>query len=161
MSAIKTHAISAALMLARILGGGALLLAASLKLQGDPLAFALSIESFKLLPNALIPPITYFFPVVEIVLGVALVAGFWARQAGLLALGLYITFTVALASVLLRGLNVECGCFAGLVGGDKVTWFSVFRNTIFIAATGVVWALGAGAWSVDRAMARRGVAQPE
>lgn len=160
MSFSPTHPLaSAALLLARIIGGGALLLAASLKLQGDPLAFALSIESFKLLPKALIPAITYFFPVFEVVLGVTLIFGVWARQSALLATGLYVTFTLALASVLIRGLNVDCGCFAGLIGGDTVTWFSVFRNAIFIVATGAVLVLGAGAWSVDRRLEPASAAQ--
>jgi hypothetical protein len=61
----------------------------------------------------------------EVVLGVTLLIGLWARQGGLLAFGLYTTFTLALASVLIRGMDVDCGCFGGLFGDGTVSWGSI------------------------------------
>jgi uncharacterized membrane protein YphA (DoxX/SURF4 family) len=50
---------SVALLLARIVAGGALLAAGILKLKGDPLAFALAMQSFDLFPAWSIPPLAY------------------------------------------------------------------------------------------------------
>lgn len=137
-----------AIVLGRLIAGGSLVLAAIIKLKGDPVAFALSIDSFKLVPRIVHLPMALYLPWFELVVGAALLLGLWGRQAALLATGLYAVFTIALASVLLRGMSVTCGCFGGLFGGDTVTWFSVARNGIFIAAAAVVLVLGSGRFAV-------------
>jgi uncharacterized membrane protein YphA (DoxX/SURF4 family) len=139
---------SSLLLLARVVGGGALLVAGVMKLYGDPLAFALSTQSFKLFPDAIIPPMAYFVPSLEIVLGVTLLLGVWGRQSALLAFGLFAAFTLALSSVLLRGLPVDCGCFGDLFGGSNVSWLTILRNSIFLIATGSVALFGTGLFAL-------------
>lgn len=143
-------AVNTLLLLARLLAGGALLVAGAIKLTGGPLAFALSIRSFDLVPDALALASAYFLPWFEIGLGAALVAGIWNRQAGLLAAGVYAIFTAALASVILRGMDVDCGCFGDLFGGSTVSWMTIARNGLFVAASLAVLALGGGDWAVER-----------
>ncbi len=142
------------LMTCRFIAGGAFLIAALMKLK-DVSALMLSIESFELLPTVLVPFAAYTVPWIEIVSGLALVYGFWSRSAAVLAGMTYLIFTVALASVLLRGMSVDCGCFGALTGGDAVTWLSVLRNAFFLGCCGVVLAMGGGRASLDHSSGHR------
>ncbi|MBI5155207.1 DoxX family membrane protein [Candidatus Poribacteria bacterium] len=137
-------------LLCRVVAGGAFLLASYAKLQ-DPRAFMLAIESFQFpfLPRDVIPVFAYALPWMELVCGVLLVLGAWTRAAAIIAAGLYLAFTGALASVILRGLPVDCGCFGGILGSGTVDWTSILRNSVFIVASGVlIWRQG-GAWSLE------------
>lgn len=152
-------AISLCLLAARIVAGGALLLAGVLKaqlfagladMQRAPLVLALGIESFRILPTWAINPTAHFLPWLEIIIGLTLLAGIWSRQSALLAAATLTLFTLALASVLLRGLDVDCGCFGGLFGESTVTLASILRNLVFIAAAIIVVARGPGRFALTR-----------
>lgn len=138
------------LLIARVIAGGSLLLAGYFKLQSGPLLFQGAIEAFRIFPQWSTAAMAYFVPWLEIVLGVALVAGVWTRQAGLLTVGLFAAFTLALASVILRGMKVDCGCFGGLMGEAAITWWSVARNVILIAISAVPMIFGGGRFSLLR-----------
>ena len=52
-------------------------------------------------------------PWVEVVVGLALVAGFWRREAATIAGALLIVFVLAVSLALARGIDIEnCGCFS-------------------------------------------------
>jgi uncharacterized membrane protein YphA (DoxX/SURF4 family) len=128
-----------ALYLALRLGLGALfLVAGALKLR-DPYAFALEIANYQLLPG-LAPWLAATLPAVELVIGLALVAGPrpWARAGALAATLLLVLFTVAVASAVARGVNISCGCFGGDSG--PVTWLTVLRDVALVAAALWVYA---------------------
>jgi len=142
--------VSVGSLVARLATAGVLLLAGYTKLQGGPTAFALAIESFELVPGRLLLPVAYFLPWFEIVIAAALILGVWARESAALATAMLAAFTLGLASVLVRGLDVDCGCFGGLFGESKVSWASIARNTVFIAIAAVpVW-LGGGRFALTR-----------
>lgn len=150
---------SVLLLLARVIGAAALLLAGALKVRGGPLPFVLSIDSFRLFPLWSHAPLAYFVPWFEIVVGLSLLLGIWARQSALMATGLLGSFTIALASVLWRGLKVDCGCFSGLFGEGSVTWFSIARNSTFLIATVAVIVFGPGRFALERT--RVAASQPD
>jgi uncharacterized membrane protein YphA (DoxX/SURF4 family) len=145
----------AGLTAARLLAGGALALAGVLKATRDPKVFALSVDAFGILPAGLVPAVAHFLPWFEILVGMALVLGWWSRQAALLVAGTYLVFTVAVAGVVVQGRSIDCGCFAGLFGSGAVGWQTVGRNAVFLAASAVVLVMGGGGWSAEALMARR------
>lgn len=52
-------------------------------------------------------------PWIEALVGLALVTGFWRREAALVAGGLLVVFVAAVGSALARGIDLEnCGCFS-------------------------------------------------
>jgi uncharacterized membrane protein YphA (DoxX/SURF4 family) len=55
-------------------------------------------------------------PIGEIVVGMLLLVGLFVRWAGLATSLLMIAFVLGIASVWMRGYNIDCGCFGG--GGD-------------------------------------------
>lgn len=142
--------ISLGLLALRLIGGGALLLAGWLKVTGNPLAFALSIESFKLVPTVFVPALTYYLPWFEVIVGLAIVLGVWARPGAVLAGLLYIGFILGLGSVLLRGMEVDCGCFAGLFGTESVGWGTIGRNLVLLACCAGTVFFGEGRFALLR-----------
>jgi uncharacterized membrane protein YphA (DoxX/SURF4 family) len=115
------------------LGLGALFIIAALAKLADPGKFAVEIADYRFLP-LLAPYLAVMLPGVELVLGVALIVGrrSWRQAAALGMLLLLAVFTVAVTQVVLRGINVDCGCFGGTSG--TVTWLTVGRDVILFGA---------------------------
>jgi putative oxidoreductase len=69
-------------------------------------------------PNDLFPPLlpnllAVLLPWIELLAGLALIVGLWRREAALLTAVLLAVFIVAVASTLIRGIDIEnCGCFS-------------------------------------------------
>jgi putative oxidoreductase len=94
----------------RLLVGGVFLVAGGLK-AADPAHFAADIDHFRLLPYFSVAPLALYLPWLEIICGLAVIAGAARRSALLLLLGLTVVFIVAIASAWMRGLDIRCGCF--------------------------------------------------
>jgi uncharacterized membrane protein YphA (DoxX/SURF4 family) len=120
----------------RLLVGGVLVVAGALKLRA-PGAFATEIANYQLFPAAA-PYLAVTLPVIELVLGVSIVAAprAWRRAGALGALGLFATFTVAVASAYLRRINIDCGCFG--TGGGPITALTLARNVGLVTAAALV-----------------------
>ncbi|MDF3059318.1 MAG: Methylamine utilization protein [Rariglobus sp.] len=107
--------------------GGVFVYAGVLKVT-DPWAFADSVASFRLLPAVLINPVALILPVLEIILGVALIAGV-KRSVGAGMLGvLCVLFAAALGQALVRGIEVDCGCFGGGAPSTARTVWALLRD---------------------------------
>jgi len=116
--------------------GGLLIVAGALKLRA-PVAFATELANYQLLP-ALAPYVAALLPVVELVVGGALVVAprAWRRAAALGALALLAAFTVAVGSAFFRGINIDCGCFG--TGGGPITGLTLARNVVLMAAAAAI-----------------------
>ncbi|MEW6007671.1 MAG: MauE/DoxX family redox-associated membrane protein [bacterium] len=79
----------------------------------DPIGFAMSIENYRILPVFLIKPSAFFLSFSLLLIGIALIAGFWTRIAIVLAQVFLLVFIIALFSTIIRGIDIECGCFKG------------------------------------------------
>ena len=78
----------------------------------DPPAFAHLLWNYDLLPSFLINPIAIVLPWLELLAGVALIAGYWRRGAALMIGMMLAAFILALSIDLVRDIPVECGCFS-------------------------------------------------
>ncbi len=106
----------------------------------DPQAFAESIASFRLLPRILINPAALTLPPLEVLAGIAALAGRNLRRAGAFCLlTLLLVFLAALVSAQARGLSVDCGCF----GTDKFDVLSPTKNLWIAQARDMALALAA------------------
>jgi len=124
------------------LGVGALFVVTGILKLNDPTAFATEIHNYQLLPS-LSPYMAATLPAIEIVLGAALIGGprDWARAGALATGALMLVFTVAVASVVWRGINISCGCFGA--GSGPVTMLTVLRDVALLAACGAIYAMAA------------------
>jgi uncharacterized membrane protein YphA (DoxX/SURF4 family) len=69
--------------------------------------------------GALIDILAWALPAGEILLAILLLVGLFTRWAALGTALLMMGFVVGIASVWIRGYNIECGCFGG--GGEALT----------------------------------------
>jgi uncharacterized membrane protein YphA (DoxX/SURF4 family) len=77
-----------------------------------PPGFAKEVMAYKILPAALVNLMAIFLPWLELLTGVALLAGRWTRTAATVVAALLAVFTVAIAVRGFRdGWDFRCGCF--------------------------------------------------
>jgi hypothetical protein len=93
--------------------GGVFVWAALLKIR-DPLAFARDISNYRVVCDAIAVWVAILLPWLEMVTGLCLAAGLWRRTAALLASLMLAGFIVLVAVTMIRGLDVDCGCFGSL-----------------------------------------------
>ncbi|MCZ7582372.1 MAG: DoxX family membrane protein [Deltaproteobacteria bacterium] len=119
------------LVLALRVGFGVMFLFAGVPKIVDPAAFAIGVDNYHMLPNALVNLFAIALPWVEVAIGVLLIAGVFTEAAALVSLVLCVMFTVALAQAITRGLDISCGCFS-VEGGEKVSPVLLLRDLLLI-----------------------------
>jgi uncharacterized membrane protein YphA (DoxX/SURF4 family) len=145
---VNGSALRIAVLIARVVLGAIFIAAGSLKM-GHFAQFAQEIAGFRLLPRGVIAPMAILMPFVEIVVGAMLVAGFYTRAAATIAAVLLFVFDAAIASAVMRGLQLSCGCF-GPNDTSVTTWGEVARDAIFVLLAVFVALRPPGALSLDR-----------
>ena len=127
----------AARLALRTLLGAVFIYAAYTKLRQSWLLFALSIDSYQMLPEWAVFTIARTLPWFELALGLLLVAGIWLRATSIVAasiLGAF--FTVMLVSYF-RGAGIDCGCFGV---GEALSAKTLARDgALLAAALALVW----------------------
>ncbi len=94
----------------RLLVGGVFLYTGWAKIQ-DIDDTIRSVRNYQLLPEAVVPTVGSALPVLELILGVLLVAGLLTRFTAAFTALVSLAFFVGVASAWARGLQIECGCF--------------------------------------------------
>jgi uncharacterized membrane protein YphA (DoxX/SURF4 family) len=81
------------------------------KLREPWLQFAVSISTFKIVPDNLLEPMARILPWCEIALGIAILSGVLLRWSASIATLLLTLFMGVLIRSYALGLQVDCGCF--------------------------------------------------
>jgi uncharacterized membrane protein YphA (DoxX/SURF4 family) len=116
----------------RCIVGGLFVYAGWLKARA-PDVFVRDIWNYRLIPEDFAFWIAATLPYLEVVVGVALIAGFQRRGAHVLIASMLMTFVAALASAWVRGLDIACGCF-GSAGTDPSNYpLLIGRNLLMLA----------------------------
>jgi len=119
-------------LICRLVVGGVFIWA-SLDKLAHPGEFAKAIHHYRLVPYALLHPVALLLPAVEFVAGAALVVGWWRRGAAILCGVMLLVFIVAIATALVRGLDISCGCF-NTDGGHGVGLDLLWRDLLLLLA---------------------------
>jgi len=110
---------------------GALFIWAALTKLADMAGFAQDVANYRVVPAGPVPFVASAVVGIELLAGIALVAGVMERAAAAVIAALLIGFTVFLSQALLRGIDLRCGCF----GGDEpASWWTVARDLVMLAA---------------------------
>lgn len=122
---------------ARWIVGAALLVAGATKLQSSK-TFANTVAGYGVLPRLLTRPVGVALPLIEVLLGLALLLGIGTAVAGAISAALFAVFGAAVAWNLARGNRVPCGCFGAsrseLIGpGTLVRDTALFGCSIMAA----------------------------
>ena len=141
---------------ARLLVGGVFVVAGALKLP-DPAAAVRAVRAYRLLPEALVAPVAFGLPAVEIAVGLALLAGVFVRTAAIASTVLLAVFIAAVGSAWARGLQIDCGCFGN--GGQVAAGRTAYPAEILRDMALLLAALALARWPRSR-LALGGRADP-
>jgi putative oxidoreductase len=114
----------------RLLLGGVFVYAAYTKLRQSWLLFALSIDSYQLLPEWGVLALARMLPWFELALGVLLLAGVWLRSTSVMATGILGLFFGVMVVGYLRGGGIDCGCFGV---GEALSAKTLARDGLLLA----------------------------
>lgn len=129
-------------LLARLLVGGIWIWAGLLKVP-HPEESVTAVRAYQLLSPSLADGVGRVLPMLEVVVGACLVVGLLVRVTGGLSALLQVAFIIGIASVWIRGISINCGCFGD--GGydpdafSKYPW-EIARDTgLLLLSALVVW----------------------
>ncbi len=118
-------------------------IAASVPKLSDPVSFAESIANYQLIPRAwaetpgTIGILANIVPCVELVLAFSLLSGIGKRGAALGSIAMLLVFSGAIAQAMIRGINIDCGCFGAAVDASADS-FAILKNVVFLAISMVI-----------------------
>ncbi len=99
----------------------------------DPVKFARDIGNFHILPWPLGVRLAFYLPWLEIICGLALLAGVLRVGALSILSALTIVFIGATISAKLRGINPDCGCFGSATKDLSFGWHLLIDLAILAA----------------------------
>ncbi len=99
------------MILGRVLLGAVFVYAAYSKLRHPWGLFALSIDSYRLLPEWAVIAVARGLPWLEMAIGALLISGFFLRTAATAASVMLVGFIGVMLRAYFRGLGIDCSCF--------------------------------------------------
>jgi uncharacterized membrane protein YphA (DoxX/SURF4 family) len=122
----------------RILLAAVFLFAAYSKLKQSYLIFALSIDSYQLLPEWAVLFVARTLPPFELALGLGLLIGWKLRYFAAASAGLLLFFFAILIYSYGRGLTIDCGCFGV---GEALSPKTLARDGALVLSAIALWIL--------------------
>ncbi|HEY9141242.1 MAG TPA: DoxX family protein [Bryobacteraceae bacterium] len=133
-----SKALRAVTLVLRIALGAVFVYAAWTKLRTPWELFAMSIDSYRVLPLKSVELVARTLPWFELVVGLLLIAGFWLRSAALAATGLLAVFFGLMVRAYATGMEINCGCFGP---GEVISWKTLLRDGSLLAGALALTAL--------------------
>jgi len=132
-------------LLIRLVVGGIFIYSSIYKII-DPGHFGRYVWNYHIVPGSLINLSALVLPWVELLAGLGLILGVMYRGAALLVNGLTIVFIIALASAVVRDLNIDCGCF----GNNEPARDALIRDVGLLVLTLQLWFSRSRRWLCAR-----------
>ncbi|MGA7236532.1 MAG: DoxX family protein [Bryobacteraceae bacterium] len=125
------------MLVARIVLGGIFVYAGYVKLRDPWQLFAMSINSYDVLPLAMAETAARVIPWLEVALGLMVMAGIWLRISGTVLSLLLLTFFTLMVRAYAKGMQINCGCFGP---GEAISWKTLLRDgSMAAAAIAMTW----------------------
>ena len=97
----------------------------------DPESFAVAIINYRIFPIFTVNLIAIILPWLELIAGLLLLLGISIKENSAIILTLMSVFTLLIIAAVLRGLDIECGCF-GTSDSREVGILKIFENLFLI-----------------------------
>lgn len=97
----------------------------------DPETFAQSIENYRFFPIEVVNLISIILPWMEFVVGLLLFLGVQVRENSFIINLLLISFNILIIIALMRGLDIDCGCF-GSAYTQKIGFTKLAENFLLL-----------------------------
>jgi uncharacterized membrane protein YphA (DoxX/SURF4 family) len=119
-------------LILRIALGAVFVVAAWMKLREPWAMFAMAIDSYQVLPDWAVEMVARALPWFELLLGVVLITGLWRRLSTPVASLLLVVFFVMMVRAMIKGMQIDCGCFGP---GDRLSWVTLVRDGALLAGS--------------------------
>ncbi|WP_213456565.1 MauE/DoxX family redox-associated membrane protein [Rhizomonospora bruguierae] len=140
------------------LGLAAVWLIAGASKVTDLAASGRAVNAYQVMPYEVAKVVGAALPLVEIALGLLLLAGLATRLVAGVSAALLLIFIAGIASAWARGLAIDCGCFGGggaLAAGQRPQYLSeLLRDLSFLVLAGFLLVRPVTRWSVDALLNR-------
>lgn len=118
----------------------AIFLAAAPQKILNPADFAVSVQSYLILPDQLVNAVALVLPWLEILLAAMLLCRIWMGSALILSNLLLAVFLAAIFSAHLRGIDLDCGCFSSSGNTtDDMRWYLIRDSAFLILGLATAW----------------------
>ncbi len=136
-------------MLLRLFFGG-LFIYASLDKVASPEQFARIVFNYHILPGSLVNIFALILPFTELIAGVGVIIGFLYRGSRDYLMLLMMVFIVAIGINLVRGVDLECGCFTVSSSAKSAGLQLIARDLLYIIPGLVLLASRSRRWMLDQ-----------
>jgi len=116
----------------RLVVGGVFIWAGLLKIL-NPLDFAQSIKNYQIFPLGVSFFLALFLPWIEIICGIFLILGIFRHTSSLIISVLLVAFLGLIIMTLVRGIDIDCGCFGSLSGSVDFKLLAIDSILCFLA----------------------------
>ena len=120
----------------RIALAAVFLFAAYTKLKEPLLVFAMSIDSYQLLPERGVLAVAYGLPPLELAIGIGLLSGWKLRYFSFAGMAMLLAFFAILLYSYGKGMTIDCGCFGV---GEALSAKTLVRDGLLVAASAALW----------------------
>jgi len=95
--------------------------------------FTAQVGNYRIVMDPWDAVVAYMMPCFEVVVGLCLVSGLLMRGALLTGAGMIFVFMVAVGQAMVRGLDINCGCFSASNKPSDLGWHMVLLVGIMLA----------------------------
>ena len=129
---------------------GVILIYASIDKIVHPAEFAKAIGNYNVLPFGLENLLGIVLPILELLVGICLVLGIMLDGSAIIAAGMMTVFIIALSQAMIRGIDINCGCFKVTVenGGHQVGVRRIIEDFLFLGMSLMVLSRGERKWEL-------------
>ncbi len=142
------------LLLMRMILGGVFAFSAISKFAA-PNALADALIGFQMIPESIALEAAVILIWHELICGIFMLLGLWTRATTIVLSVMLTIFEIGLASVMIRGIEVHCGCF-GQFTETQVGWTTVTRNIVLLGFCLSLLYFGSWKYSLDLVVKVRG-----
>ena len=129
---------------------GVILVYASIDKIVHPAEFAKSIGNYNVLPFGLENLLGIILPVLELLVGSCLILGIMLDGSAIITAGMMTVFIIALSQAMIRGIDINCGCFKVTVenGGHQIGIRRIIEDFLFLGMSIMVLSRGQRKWEL-------------
>lgn len=133
--------------LIRVAIGFILLIAGISKVLMGGDRFSKAIRAYELLPSWTAEFLAKWLPRLELMVGTLLIFGLWTKLVAAASVWLLGIFIAAVSVSLLRGKDINCGCFGRVT--ENMSWRIAVRNAVLLILSLLVYAHSGGVATAD------------
>ena len=133
---------------------GCIFIFAAVAKIAEPDIFAKSIANYHLIPTFSLNIMALLMPWIELVAGLFLILGVRIKASSAIIGGMLVVFLIAIISAIIRGYNIDCGCFAqtsatSAAEASKVGWLKVGEDAAMLLGAVYLFYYPLKTWTLE------------